>query len=161
MAADRQVTETSNGIKTSEVAKLQVFHDRFVVASSGGLTDTIIVGNGLRRGWQPFNHLPRMDAHHSWARQSLRGYHLLYDMLEQKLGLITEGIMCPYEVSGRFYAEGSGAAMALGAMAMNATAVEAVSVAIEHSIHCSGGPDWFDCREGHGRIGGDCVRIKG
>ncbi len=45
----------------------------------------------------------------------------------------------PYEMEAPFFAEGSGRFIALGALAMGATAKQAVDIAIRYD-HCSGGP---------------------
>lgn len=49
-----------------------------------------------------------------------------------------ENDLAPYEVKAEFFSEGSGDQIAMGAMAMGASAEEAVKIAIKYNIGCGG-----------------------
>ena len=50
----------------------------------------------------------------------------------------------PTEITEPFWAVGSGADYALGAMAMGADAIKAVEIACKFDVYCGGGVDSFD-----------------
>lgn len=52
--------------------------------------------------------------------------------------LIVETDMVPFDIKADFYAEGIGRELAMGALAMGATAEEAARVAIKYSTGCGG-----------------------
>lgn len=51
---------------------------------------------------------------------------------------LVEADLHPFPIEGEFHAGGSGSPVAIGAMEMGATAIEAVEAAIKHTTSCGG-----------------------
>ncbi len=50
----------------------------------------------------------------------------------------------PVPIKGPYFVLGSGSDIAMGALWMGATAIEAVHAAIDHNVHCDGQVEWLE-----------------
>jgi hypothetical protein len=130
MAADSLET-TDRGLALEYVRKIHRSNSGCIYGVAGYATDAVIFGQWVDDGMvgTPERHNPD-----SFAALLLKPSGEL---------LIAEGRGPMRGIRSQYYAIGVGRELAVGAMAMGATADEAVLVATQHSVWC-GGPVHFE-----------------
>ncbi len=109
--------------------KIAILPDASLLATSGTWSD-----GAIAREWFSGNQLgerPRME-------DSFGGLLVRPGGLVLQLG----SKLVPFEIRGPFHADGSGHEIALGAMHMGATAIQAVEAACEWGARCRGPVQW-------------------
>lgn len=126
VAADRQATEA--GIKTF-CKKLHVFRKTGDIIGSVGDYDTSIA----LENWYKSGADPKKFPKHKSDGSKLIVFKRSGEVIEY------EGTSHPHSLKGKFFAWGSGGDIAIGAMAMGATASQAVRVTCTHHVECGMG----------------------
>lgn len=132
LAADTQTT--SGNIRAGTVAKIRRAGP-FLIAISGALSLCEAWASWVCSGMDPEREPERVFGHGS-GNESERAYGTIFLGGEAYVFFEPSGSHICY---APFTADGSGRELAIGAMEMGATAVEAVQVAAKHDI-ATGGP---------------------
>lgn len=131
LAADRRV---SYGDLVATRTKIRRLESGAVIACSGDTDKVLALEKWYEAGANP-DEWPQAQRSDNWARL----------VVQDVDGKVYEYNQEPYAIrcEDEYFAWGSGASFALGAMAMGADAVEAVTAAIKHCSSCGGGVDSF------------------
>jgi len=132
VAADRRACIADAAMTTTKIWKMA---DGLIVATTGDCSFGIAMLQWWKDGaqakkWPPF------QATDDWARL------IIFDPLTKPYCYERQPVK--QVVEDPFMAWGSGRDFALGAMAMGATAFEAVAVASRFNVYCGNGIDAFD-----------------
>ena len=134
LATDKQCTKGSLKYPVVKLLKWRSWH--YAYAGEFNVGEQLI--RWFKNG-QKVNEFPEID---------LEGYVTPLVVASAKTGVMSyEGDPNPIKFGWTTHAWGSGAPMALGALKMGATAVEAVEMANENNIYCGLGVDWAQIRK--------------
>lgn len=130
IAADKLM---SNGDGKSTTQKLFKINNKLFYGFTGAVDSGLLMASWYKNGAKP-KEFPEIQKTDNWSR-----------LIVFKNSDIFYYEQTPFAIPciDKFMAWGSGRDYAIGAMAMGATAVEAVKVAIEHCSSCGIGVDSF------------------
>jgi len=131
LAADKQ---TNRGDAIGTCTKIFKLHDGTVVSFCGALSKGLVLFDWYRNGCKE----------EEWPEFQKSDSVTILVVVKDGKCIEYEGVSNPISCEDEFSAWGSGMEFAIGAMAMGATAVEAVEIASYHCEGCGRGVDSFD-----------------
>ena len=134
IVADKMMTE---GDFHSVATKLYKLDHGVIVGFAGDLAQGLMLMDWYTGG-QKKDDFPKFQATDEWTR--------LIVVKEKRL-FIYDKLPVPIPIRDEYHAFGCGRDYAIGAMAMGATAREAVEITCKHSVYCGNGIDEFALNE--------------
>lgn len=132
LAADRQVTR---GDQVGSRIKLKRLESGAIFVFAGDSDRGLVLMDWFAKGKDPANWPAFQRAESGWVQVIIAEGGNLFEYNQEPVGIPVE---TPY------WAWGSGASFALGALAMGATATQAVVAASKHCNTCGMGVDAFE-----------------